>query len=117
MNPTVCLLEVGEDAVAAAAWVWARWWAFSVAGHLRRSGGVGGGTHQLPLALPAASGGGQDLEKMLLPPLPGLRQGGGHSLYLIILDEVVGLVVGLTNLGLLLAELVTTLYLVIEDYL
>ena len=45
------------------------------------------------------------------------RQGGGHSLYLVILDEVVGLVVGLTSLRLLLAELVTALYLVIEDCL
>ena len=45
------------------------------------------------------------------------RRGGGHSLYLVILDEVVGLVVGLTSLGLLLAELVTTLYLVIKDCL
>ena len=45
------------------------------------------------------------------------RQGGAHSLYLVILDEVVGLVVGLTSLGLLLAELVTALYLVIKDYL
>ena len=45
------------------------------------------------------------------------RRSGGHSLYLVILDEVVGLVVGLTSLGLLLAELVTTLYLVIKDCL
>ena len=45
------------------------------------------------------------------------RRGGGHSLYLVILDKVVGLVVGLTSLRLLLAELGTALYLVIEDYL
>ena len=45
------------------------------------------------------------------------RRGGGQSLYLVILDKVVGLVVGLTSLRLLLAELVTALYLVIEDYL
>ena len=45
------------------------------------------------------------------------RRGGGHSLYLVILDEVVGLVVGLTSLRLLLAELVTALYLVIKDCL
>ena len=42
------------------------------------------------------------------------RRSGGHSLYLVIVDEVVGLVVGLTNLGLQLAELVTAIYLVIK---
>ena len=45
------------------------------------------------------------------------RRGGGQSLYLVILDEVVGLVVGLISLRILLAELVTALYLVIEDCL
>ena len=45
------------------------------------------------------------------------RRGGGKSLYLVILDEVVGLVVGLISLRILLAELVTALYLVIEDCL
>ena len=45
------------------------------------------------------------------------RRSGGHSLYLVIVDEVVGLVVGLTSLGLLLAELVIAINLVIKDRL
>ena len=32
-------------------------------------------SYRLPLALPVASSGGQDLEKMLLPPLPGFGSG------------------------------------------
>ena len=40
------------------------------------------------------------------------RRSGGRSLYLVIVDEVVGLVVGLTSLGLLLLQFATAIYLV-----